>query len=409
MSLYLFSINQNQICNIGEFGNVVDVGKEQSDHIPIITTQDSNLVVYDCLIHHSSSYTVNTRDRMSCNESSILSYSSTVMSLDASPSIRSPGAVVRPSSVSLDSSYLSEDSSVVVSDDSFLETVPSKRKEIKPRLSVNTIRSPLQRASEVRTPSSSLPQPRKTIALTSPLVSKKPVQGTIKSPVVPRQPVRSPQQSPVVKPSPLIHKLPPVVMSSPPQKTSPLKSVRIVSRTSSVPSTASERIVSKEVSANDESSIVKTLIARKEFIHSMNVVLSQKDKQEMVKILKSTEDSAVISVCLKECESMLIPSTVEEMIDICSIVKLCLCSKKELYIVVIVVFMFRWMLSGCRFLQRSLQSFKNSNYTQHSSYTLMREQLGDLEMVLLNIENGSIHNVLLKMYITECTNLLGEF
>lgn len=384
---------------------------EQSNHIPILTTQDSNLVVYDYSFPHSSSTTPNTRDRISCNESSILSYSSTVMSLDASPSIRSPGAIVRPSSVSLDSSYLSEDSSVIVSDDSFMETVsvPSKRKEIKPRLSVNTIRSPLQRASEVRTPSSSLPQPRKTIALTSPLVSKKPVPGVLKSPVVARQPPRSPQQSPVTKHTPSLYKLSPVTPSSQPQKTTPLKTVRIVSRPSSVPSTPSERIISKEDATTDGSSILSTLVARKEFIHSMNVVLSQNDKQEMMKILKSTEDSAVISVCLKECESLLMPSTVEEMIEMCSIVKLCLCSKKELYFIVIVILICRWMLSACRFLQRSLQYLKNSDYTHHDSYPLLREQLGGLEMVLLNIESGSIRTVLLKMYIKECTNLLGEF
>ena len=66
----------------------------------------------------------------------------------------------------------------------------------------------------------------------------------------------------------------------------------------------------------------------------------------------------------------------------------------------------RVLLNALRFLQLALEEMKQ--FPQDNDYDVLKNELGGIEMILLNLDNNSIQNVLLQVYISECSNLLGR-
>lgn len=230
---------------------------------------------------------------------------------------------VKSSSFLFNTSFSSDNnSSIVVSEDSILEsnepagplgpaehTGPVERKVINPRPSLATTRTSMPRLSETRQPQSVLPNPRKSIALNSALITSKPSdRQTLPNPLLPRQ-------------SKLVSPIKPTVTSAPPIESKGLSPKH--------PTPIKNPPESQRVEEPSQS-IIDVLTSRKELFHSIHSLLKMSaEKTELIRLLKESEDATVISTCFKECPAVLTPSSMEELAEISPLITICLKNKTE--------------------------------------------------------------------------------
>lgn len=80
----------------------------------------------------------------------------------------------------------------------------------------------------------------------------------------------------------------------------------------------------------ENNGIANVLMVRRQTLQSIHTLLQEPvEKQKLMEYLKGVNDMTVLSLCLKECEKQLIPTTVNEMTEILPILSQCVQVPKE--------------------------------------------------------------------------------